>query len=74
LFDVVNDPLERANLKDRRKDDYERLVREWLRWNATMLPEIRESFSGSTDGAHTADHIGTPKASQEPEVPPPPDE
>ena len=27
LFNVVADPLERANLKERRKDDYDRLVR-----------------------------------------------
>ena len=44
LFDVVADPLERANLKERRKDDYQRLVRQWLAWNATMLPEVAGSY------------------------------
>ena len=34
LFNVVDDPLERANLKDRHKDIYERLVAEWREWNA----------------------------------------
>ena len=29
LFNVVEDPLERANLKDRQKDVYQRLAREW---------------------------------------------
>jgi arylsulfatase A-like enzyme len=74
LFNVVNDPLERANLKDRQKDDYTRLAREWHRWNAAMLPEIAESFSGANDGAHMADHIGTPAASQEPDHSFPPDD
>jgi arylsulfatase A-like enzyme len=45
LFNVVEDPLERANLKDRQKDVYQRLVHEWDSWNATMLPEIRESYT-----------------------------
>ena len=34
LFNVVDDPMERANLKDRQKDVYDRLVAEWLEWNA----------------------------------------
>jgi hypothetical protein len=55
LFNVVHDPLERANLKDRRNDDYRRLVREWYEWNLQMLPEIRESNSGGPDG-RTARH------------------
>lgn len=74
LFNVVNDPLERANLKERQKDDYNRLVREWYNWNATMLPEIKESFTHAIDGEHMADHVGTPKAGQEPDIPLPPEE
>ena len=50
LFNVVDDPLERANLKQRQKEVYRRLVREWYDWNATMLPEIKESFTHSFDG------------------------
>jgi hypothetical protein len=38
------DPLERVNLKERHKDVYERLVAERQAWNASMLPEIAESF------------------------------
>jgi hypothetical protein len=30
-------------------------------WNATMLPEIDESFTHSFSGAELADHIGTPE-------------
>jgi len=43
LFNVVEDPMERANLKVRRMDVYDRIVAEWHEWNATMLPEIDDS-------------------------------
>ena len=39
LFNVVDDPLERANLKERHKDVYVRIVSEWKAWNGSMLPE-----------------------------------
>ena len=54
----VDDPLERANLKERRKDLYDRLVAAWFEWNATMLPEINESGTGGFTGDQLADHIG----------------
>lgn len=63
LFDVVDDPLERANLKVRRKEDFERLVRQWEAWNATMLPENERSFTEGTSAAQYADRIGTPRSS-----------
>lgn len=63
LFNVVEDPMERANLKQRYRDIYDRLEAEWLAWNATMLPEIDESFSGNFSGDELADHIGTQKTS-----------
>jgi len=63
LFNVVEDPMERANLKERRRDIYDRLVAEWREWNATMLPEIDESFTENFTGDQLADHIGTPKTS-----------
>jgi arylsulfatase A-like enzyme len=63
LFNVVEDPLERANLKERRKDVYDRIVAEWNEWNATMLPEVDESATDNFTGAQLADHIGTQKAS-----------
>ena len=74
LFNVVEDPLERANLKDRQKDLYRRLVREWYDWNASMLPEIRESFTHSFDGHELADHFGAKKSDQAPDIPGPPDD
>ncbi len=73
LFDVVADPLERANLKQRRKDDYQRLERQWLAWNATMLPEVEDSFTHGFSGEDLADHYGAPEAGQEPDIPGPAD-
>ena len=58
LFNVVADPLERANLKERHRDMYERLVTEWNAWNATMLPETASSNTGNFTGAQMADHLG----------------
>jgi arylsulfatase A-like enzyme len=63
LFNVVDDPMERANLKERRKDIYDRMTAEWYAWNATMLPESDESFTDNFTGGQLADHIGAPKAS-----------
>jgi hypothetical protein len=61
-------------LKDRQRDDYRRLVREWYEWNATMLPEIRESFTHGFSGEDFPDHFGAKEPSQEPDIPTPPDE
>ncbi len=74
LFNVVEDPLERANLKDRQKDVYHRLVREWNGWNASMLPEIKESFTHSFNGKELADHFGAKESDQMPDIPDPSDD
>jgi hypothetical protein len=50
LFNVVDNPMERANLKERQSDVYGRLVAEWSAWNATMLPETDESRTGGNSG------------------------
>ncbi len=63
LFNVVEDPMERANLKERHKDIYDRIMAEWYDWNATMLPEIDESSTDNFTGGQLADHIGTAKTS-----------
>ena len=63
LFNVVDDPMERANLKERRKDVYDRLMAEWHEWNSAMLPEIDESSTGSNTGDQWPDHIGSSRAS-----------
>ena len=62
LFNLADDPMERANLKERQPAIYDRLVAQWHEWNAAMLPEIDESFSGSFSGEELADHIGTREA------------
>jgi arylsulfatase A-like enzyme len=58
LFDVAQDPIERANLKERRKDVYDRLVAQWNEWNSGMLPLDPQSFTGGFTGAQLADHFG----------------
>jgi arylsulfatase A-like enzyme len=59
LFDVVHDPRERGNLKDRRAVDYQRMVAAWEDWSASMLPEIPDSFAEGYSAADLADHIGS---------------
>jgi arylsulfatase A-like enzyme len=58
LFNVIDDPRERANLKDRMPKLFDRLAEEWEEWNATMLPEIPDSFGEVFSAAQLADHIG----------------
>jgi arylsulfatase A-like enzyme len=58
LFNVADDPRERANLKERRRDLFDRLLSDWAAWNATMLPEIPDSFGETYTAAQLADHIG----------------
>jgi arylsulfatase A-like enzyme len=67
LFNVVEDPLERANLKVRHKDIYDRLVSEWQAWNATMLPESPTSFTDNFTGAEMADHLGKKRVTLDPD-------
>jgi arylsulfatase A-like enzyme len=58
LFNVVDDPRERANLKALRQDVFDRMEADWHAWNATMLPEIDNSFGEVYTAAELADHIG----------------
>ncbi len=58
LFDVVADPLERANLKDRQPDVYRRLVAQYEAWNASMLPEDPDATSAAISAEQMADHYG----------------
>jgi len=67
LFNVIEHPLERANLKERHKDVYDRIVAEWQAWNASMLPEIAESFTNSFTGEELADHYDAQKPSGAPD-------
>ena len=56
LFDVVQDPMERANLKDRHRDVYDHLETQWNEWDATMLPLDPQSFTLGFTGEQLADH------------------
>ena len=67
LFNVVADPLERANLKDREPEVYRRLVSDYENWNATMLPLDPASGTGSFTADQLADHFGNTRP-----APPPP--
>jgi len=57
LFDVVADPLERGNLKDRRPQDFTALKEAWASWDATMLHDPTAFSAGNTPD-HMADHFG----------------
>jgi hypothetical protein len=58
LFDVVRDPRERANLKDREKDVFERLRSDWETWDATMLSERSRPANYANSSNFMADHYG----------------
>jgi arylsulfatase A-like enzyme len=60
LFNVVEDPLERADLKKAHPDIYRRLTAQWDAWNGQMLPETSASSTYNNAAADWADHINTP--------------
>jgi arylsulfatase A-like enzyme len=62
LFNVVDDPMERANFRSRRSDIFNRVKTQWLDWNDTMLPEVDESATSANTADNWADHIGAHNA------------
>ncbi len=66
LFNVVEDPLERANLKAREPDVYQRLAQDYEEWQATMLPLDPAATTAGFLPNQLADHY-----SPEPIGPPP---
>ena len=58
LFDVVADPRERANLKDRERDVLARLKGDWEGWNENMLPERPRPMFWGNAGRGVADRHG----------------
>lgn len=58
LFNLVDDPLEKANLRNRRPEDYQRMVNDYEAWNATMLPEDPQSNSAGLGAAQNPDRPG----------------
>ena len=68
LFNVKEDPMERANLRERHRDIYDRMVAGWNEWDSAMLPEVRESFTDAFAAGQLADHIGAKPAGGEPDL------
>ena len=59
LFNVVDDPLERANLKQRQPAVYEKFVADYEAWNASMLPDRPDVNTGPLGYSdELADHFG----------------
>jgi len=59
LFNLVDDPLERANLKLRQPDVFKRMVQAYAAWNTTMLPDTDDISSDPLGYAdEIADHFG----------------
>lgn len=58
LFDLVKDPRERANLKNRHKDVFDRLKSDWEAWNETMLPERPRPAIYGNPGTVVPDRYG----------------
>jgi arylsulfatase A-like enzyme len=50
LFDLAEDPRERANLKERHPDVFRRLRADFAAWERTMLPYPPGSFSAGAKG------------------------
>jgi arylsulfatase A-like enzyme len=59
LFDVVADPLERANLKNRQPDRFAELKAAWEQWNGGMLHDPDAPSAGNTPN-YWADHFNSP--------------
>jgi len=58
LFNLVDDPQERANLKDRYPQIYAKLVDDYRKWDAAMLPLDFEASTSGFSGEDLADHFG----------------
>ena len=58
LFNVVDDPLERANLKERFPEIYRRLIAEYQNWSRAMLPLDPTAHTNGFSGDQLADHFG----------------
>lgn len=59
LFDVVADPLERGNLKDREPERFAEMKAAWEAWDAGMLHDPNAPSAGSQP-ANLADHFNSP--------------
>lgn len=58
LFNVVKDSRERANLKNRQPEIFNRLKGDWQAWEKTMLAQITGTGTHRHPAEALADHIG----------------
>lgn len=58
LFNVVDDPMERANLKDRFPEKLSELEEKYRAWESRMLPLDPASTTHGFSGSELADHYG----------------
>jgi len=58
LFNIAEDPLERANLKGRHPEMFARLVAAYRSWDREMLPLDPDAFTMGFTGKNMADHFG----------------
>jgi arylsulfatase A-like enzyme len=58
LFNIVADPRERANLRKKQPEIFERLKTEFQSWNATMLPETETPVHHAPYADVVADRYG----------------
>ncbi|MPT47927.1 MAG: twin-arginine translocation pathway signal protein [Sphingobium sp.] len=58
LFNVVDDPMERANLKDRFPEKYAQVKAAYDAWDAQMLPLSPDTSSHGFTADQLADHYG----------------
>lgn len=65
LFDLAYDERERANLKEKNPEVFERLKQQWVDWADTMLPITDDVYSHGVDGSLQADHYA-PEPQQRP--------
>jgi len=56
LFNVVEDPLERANLKNKQPEVYQKLAQDYAEWEKTMLPLDPAANTYGFNGSELADH------------------
>ncbi len=65
LFDVALDTLERANLKERHPEVFERLRRQWSEWNAAFHPITDEVMTHGVTPDVQADRYAPERATRE---------
>ena len=57
LFNVVEDPRERANLAQKKPEEFKQLKQQWEDWNNTMLPITTDVRTYKVDPKVQADHF-----------------